>query len=44
MFSKIEIQLCNHIKRSANGAADALARLGFERDNLVIDNCIVLAE
>ena len=43
LVSKLEVSF-NRIKRSANGAANALAKLGVKSDNLVIDNCISLAE
>ncbi|XXG88259.1 hypothetical protein AAC387_Pa12g0492 [Persea americana] len=42
-ISKLEVSF-SHIKRSANGEADALAKLGVGSNNLVIDNCSSLAE
>ena len=43
LVSKLEVSF-NHIKRSANGVADALAKMGVGSGNLVIDNCTLLAK
>ena len=42
LASKLEVTF-THIKRSRNGVADVLAKMGVGGDNLVIDNCITLA-
>lgn len=39
---KLEVSFIR-IKRSINGVADALAKMGVGSVNLVIDNCISLA-